>query len=229
MVRKVSHAIALLSALSVTQPASARDMPALSAADRAAVRCSAAFAIVAGQQERGAGDAQGWPPLGWRGREYMVATGERLRASGWTRDEVSAAMRDAAAALQAEAREAGDGEAVLAAVMPPCLALLETQVPPLTQPNLPQCAAILRLSYEEVHAGEGLSARARDLLTLATVLEARARRELTEQGRTAAEADAILALEAESVANAAAEPGGVGRYDVATCFDLAKPEEKTHY
>ncbi|MBB3989212.1 hypothetical protein [Croceicoccus naphthovorans] len=191
------------------------------------MRCSAAFAIVAGQQQRGEGTT--WPALGWRGREFMVRTGARLIDAGWTEPQVSAAMTEAAGGLQQEAIASGDADRKLAQVMRPCLSLLDTAVPPLQKPNLPQCAAILRASYEEVHAAEGLSARAKDLLTLATVLEARTRREATEQGRTQAEADAVLAAEATTVAKVAALPGGMQRYDIATCFDLAKPEEKTHY
>jgi len=201
--------------------------PALSAENRAAVRCSAVFAIVAGEQRRGA--MQGYPPLGWRGREYMVLTGAALIDAGWSKEQVAAAMRDAAASLQAEAIKDGDADGVLAKVMPPCLSLLDAEVEPLIEPNLPQCTAILRLSYDEVHEAEGLSARAKDLLTLATVLESRTRRELVEQGRTQAEADAILAVEAKSVVETAQARGGVQRYDIGTCFELAKPEEKTHY
>lgn len=222
-------AAAALPASALAQEPAPVATPTLSAENRAAVRCSAAFAIVAGEQLRGGEAAAQYPPLGWRGREYLVRTGARLTAAGWTADEVGAAMRAAAADLQGEAIAGGDADGVIAAVMPACLALLDAEVPPLIAPNLPQCTAILRLSYDEVHAAEGLSARAKDLLTLATVLESRARRELTQQGRTEAEADAILAVEGEAVAEVAGQPGGVQRYDIATCFELAKPEEKTHY
>ncbi len=159
----------------------------------------------------------------------MVQTGSSLIDAGWSEADVATAMRDAATTLQTQAVADGDADGVLAAVMGPCLALLDAEVPPLQQPNLPQCAAILRLSYEEVHGAEGLTDRAKDLLTLATVLEARTRREATEQGRTQADADAVLAMEADSVAKVAALLGGVQRYDIGTCFELAKPEEKTHY
>ena len=222
-------AMLALPVAALAQQAGAPSRPALSAENRAAVRCSAAFAIVAGEQERGAAGVAAYPPLAWRGREYMVATGEALIAAGWTQAQVSAAMNEAAAAIQHEAVAKGDAEGVLGAIMPPCLSLLDAQVPPLTLPNLPQCAAILRLSYDEVHAAEGLTDRAKDLLTLASVLESRARRELAGQGRSDAEADAVLDIERDSVTKVAAQPGGVQRYDIATCFELAKPEEKKHY
>lgn len=154
----------------------------------------------------------------------MVRTGASLIDAGWSKEQVAAAMRDAAAGLQAQAATDGDADGVLRAVMPPCLSLLDAEVEPLIEPNLPQCTAIMRLSFDEVHKAEGPSDRARDLRIMTAVLEARARRELAEQGRTEGEADAVLALEAKSVAETAAAPGGVQRYDIGTCFELAKPE-----
>lgn len=205
----------------------AAETPALSEENRAAVRCSAAFAIVAGEQQRGS--MQGYAPLRWRGREYMVRTGAALIDAGWSKEQVATAMRDAAAGLQAQPARQGDRQgdtgAALDAVMPPCLSLLDAEVEPLIVPNLPQCTAILNLTFDEVHAAEGPSDRARDLRMMATVLESRIRSELTEQGRTQDEAGAILAVEAKSVAQTAAAPGGVHRYDIATCFELAKPKE----
>jgi len=203
--------------------------PPLSAPDRAAVRCSAIFAIVATEQARGNPALAEVPSLAWRGREYMVRTGARLTSASWTREQVAAAMKEAVAELQTRARDLGDPDALIMQSLPSCLTLLDAEVGPLIEPNLPQCAAIMRRSYEEVHKAEGLSDRAKDLLTLATVLESRARRELAEQGRTSAESDAIIALEQEAVAKIAAQPGGVGRYDLTNCFELAKPEEKKHY
>lgn len=225
MISLLSHLMAFAAPLFLLQ--GTPDSPALSAENRAAVRCSAAFAIVAGEQQRGA--MQDYPPLGWRGREYMVRTGAALIDAGWSKEQVAGAMRDAAAGLQAQAVQEGDADGVLSAVMPPCLSLLDAEVEPLIEPNLAQCAAILRISYDEVHDTEGLSNRAKDLLTLTTVLESRARRELAQQGRTQGEADAVLAVEAKSVAQTAQAPGGVQRYDIGTCFELARPEEKTHY
>lgn len=190
---------------------------ALSAQDAAAVRCSAAFAIVAGQQARGA--EEGYPPLSYRGREYMVQTGSSLIENGWSQGEVAAAMRDAAAALQGDA---GDG-ALLAAVVPPCLALLDANVAPLMEPNLPQCTAIMGVLHEEALMAGGKSERARELQSAATALESLTRQEAAGQGRTETEIDAILALERQSVAEVAAMPGGIGRYDADVCYDLAKP------
>ena len=139
MINLLPHLFALAAPLVFLQ-GTAPD-PALSAENRAAVRCSAVFAIVAGEQQRGA--MQGYPPLGWRGREYMVLTGAALIDAGWNKEQVAAAMRDAAASLQAEAIKDGDADGVLAKVMPPCLSLLDAEVEPLIEPNLPQLEGIV--------------------------------------------------------------------------------------
>lgn len=169
----------------------------VSASDRAAIRCSAAFAVVAGQQARGL--AAAYPPLGWRGREYMVLTGTRLIDTGWSEADVAAAMRDAAVRFQAEG--------VLGTVMGPCLSLLNAEVPPLQMPNPPQCVAILKAQAAVAEAAK---------------LERRVRSDAAAQGRTPAEADAILAMEADAVAKVAAMPGGLDRFNTSACLELAK-------
>lgn len=208
--------------------------PTLSVSDKAAVRCSAAFAILAGEQARGVESALAYPPLVDRGREYFVQTGARLTSAGWTREQVEVAMRAAVADLQAEAMAARDPSAVMGAVVPPCLSLLDSAVPAmpataLEVPTLVQCAALLQLSYEEVYAAEGLSARAKDLKTLANVLASRHEKALAESGGTGAEAERALGMARDAMLVEASAPGGLGKYDVEACFDLAKPGEKTHY
>lgn len=169
----------------------------ISASDQAAIRCSAAFAVVAGQQARGL--AAAYPPLGWRGREYMVLTGTRLIETGWSEADVAGAMRHAAVGFQAED--------VLASVMGPCLSLLDAEVPSLQKPTPPQCVAILEAQAAVAEAAE---------------LERRVRSDAAAQGRTPAEADAILAMEADAVAKVAALPGGLERFDTSACLELAK-------
>lgn len=170
---------------------------AISASDQAAIRCSVAFAIVAGRQVQG--QPGSYPPLAWRGREYMVVTGTRLIDTGWSETDVAAAMRNAAAGLRAED--------VLASVMGPCLSLLDAEVPALQKPNPPQCIAILQAQAAVVEAD---------------LLERRVRGDAAAQGRTPAEIDAVLAMEADAVAKVAAMPGGLDRFDAAACLELAK-------
>lgn len=129
----------------------------------------------------------------------MVLTGTRLIDTGWSETDVAAAMRIAAAGLQAEG--------ILASVMGPCLSLLDAEVPALQSPNLPQCVAILHAQAAVVEAA---------------LLERRFRGDAAAQGRTPAEIDAVLAMEADAVAQVAVMPGGLDRFDTSACLELAK-------
>lgn len=199
---------------------------ALSADDHAALRCSAAFAIVASMQA--SDDApEGWPPLAARGKTFFVETGERVMAKGKLTRE---AMRDLIAAEVRALQAAKDPDAALAALAQPCTALLDATVAPLIAPDLKQCAAILGLAYDEVHGREGMSPAAQDLRTLASVLSARVREAVIAKGLGSDEADRTLAEAREAMAREAADAsGGVDKYDIAHCYDLAKPDEKSHY
>lgn len=113
-------------AVAAPVPALAGSVPALDAA----VRCSAAFGIVAGQQRRGVPDALRYPPLGQRGREFFVLTGARLMdAEHLTRDAMQARIGAEVERLQAETARAPDPAAALASVMDPCLKLLDAALP----------------------------------------------------------------------------------------------------
>lgn len=81
-----------------------------------ALKCSAAFALVASAQARG--DAKEWPPMATRGREFFVRASARIMdETGWSRDLVALRLADQVKAL---------GEpGALAAAMPPCLLLLD--------------------------------------------------------------------------------------------------------
>jgi len=114
--------------------------------------------------------------------------------------------------------------------MKPCLPRLDAESPPLKEPTLLQCSAILSLAYEEVHAREGLSPAAQDMKTLASVLSSREHEALVAAGKTGDEADAALAMAHDAMLKEALDDaGGVEKYDIAHCYDLAKPSEKSHY
>ena len=217
------RSIALLPALFLgISPVCAQTPPlALNDVQRTDLRCSAAFAIVA--MEQAGGDAlPGWPPLALRGKSFFADTGERvMREAGLTRDGVRALIAAEVQTLQA----APDPDAALAALAGPCVARLDATVPPLKQPDLAQCAAILDLAYEEVHAREGMSAAARDLKTLAMVLADRQRKSVTSTGGSSEAADRTLA----QARGAMAAEGAAEQFDIAHCYDLAKPDEKSHY
>ncbi|MXO84397.1 hypothetical protein GRI35_13560 [Altererythrobacter aestiaquae] len=101
-------------------PAAAQSGPgaALSLEQRTALRCSAAFAIIAGAQATGDEKALGYPPLAERGQEFFVRFSAGLMDSkGLTRDAVAAMLRAEAQKMSA----AGE----VHQVMPSCLLLLE--------------------------------------------------------------------------------------------------------
>lgn len=111
--------ILLAAALSV--PLGAQESaapPPLSLEQQTALRCAAAFAIVAEEQARGVAEAQSLPPMAERGREFFV------RVSAQLMDETGMAREEVAALLSAEARTLRD-EGLVAQVMPACLLLLD--------------------------------------------------------------------------------------------------------
>lgn len=200
--------------------------PQLTAQGRDDLRCAAAFAIVA--LEQSGGDAlEGWPPLAVRGKTFFADTGERAMKEGaLTREQV----RDLIAAQVQALQTAPDPDKALSALAKPCLARLDATVPPLVAPTLKQCAAILGLAYSEVHAREGMSTSAQDLKTLESVLSSREREAIIAAGGSGDDADRTLAEAREAMAAEAADgKGGVDKYDIARCYEFAKPQEKSHY
>ncbi len=91
----------------------------LSSENRAIVRCSAAFSLVAFGQANGNADAQKWPAMGERGREFFVrALAGLMDETGLNRDGVSQLV-------STEAQRLWDTD-TLNDVMPACLLMLET-------------------------------------------------------------------------------------------------------
>lgn len=200
----------------------------LTATQKQDLRCSAAFAIIASEQERRVPWAQEWPRLSVRGKDFFTETGLSLiRESGRTREQVSALMVAEVTALQDAAAGTADPNAIVDAIRQPCLERLGEVVAPLEKPDLVTCAGIMELAYREVHGREGLSASAKDLKTLASVLDDRARKQLLSQGKSANESDRILGEARDGFAAASAERAEQGLTDPTDydhCFDLAAPE-----
>lgn len=198
---------------------------------RTDLTCAAAFAIVASEQQRGVRSALAFPALGVRGKEFFVRTGaQAMNEAGLSREAVRTLFEAEVAKLQGQAAQGGSPDAALAAVMPGCLARLDASVARLEKPTQTQCAAIMQLAYEEVHAGEGLSARARDLRTLASVLEAREREALTAKGMSGAAADKTM-IENHDRMRAEADRDGLGveKYDLQVCYEFARPKKQGHF
>lgn len=174
------------------------------------IRCVAALAIVASEQERGAEGWEDYPGLSSRGAEWAAQIEEASEGSAAEfRDRVTAEIGRLQQA-PAESREA-----TLRAVADGCIPLLDAAVPPAT---LVQCAAMTQISYRDIHEHEGLSSSAKDMATIASVLEHRAREQLRVDGNSDADADRILSLAREEIAGEAAAD-----FDFAPCFELARP------
>ncbi len=99
-----------------TVPGAERPLPMQ---EKAALRCSAAFAMVAHGQKADDPATRDFPPVDVRGREFFVRTAARLMDErGLDRQQVAMLAREEAQALV--------DEGAMLDVMPGCLALLET-------------------------------------------------------------------------------------------------------
>jgi hypothetical protein len=165
-----------------------------------------------------------------RGRTYFVTTAERVVTETASGDEaVGLALQGIVEKLQADASQSNDPAGVVDAIMAPCLVKLDATVPLPPPPTLLQCAIYLQLAYEEVQGREGDSTDARDLKTLAAVLESRARDDMRDEGLSGNEADQRFIENREAID---AREKGRDKGEEATdidfehCFDLARPAEK---
>ena len=227
--------LALLAAPLGAQPAPSATppkLPELDAEQKAQLTCSAVFAIVASDQARGEQAALRFPPLKVRGREYFVRFGAHtIDKTGASREAVKVLLEGEVERLQKLAAALGDPQGTLSRTIAPCLPRLDAEVAPLAKPTLSQCTAILTLAYEEVYAREGIAGgQARDLKILSAVVESRERKALMAQGLSGDRIDRKVSEEHDRMRKEALDAGpGVEKYDLNTCYELAKPDEKTHY
>jgi hypothetical protein len=202
--------------------------PSLSAEQQRDIDCVATLAIIANDQERGAPGAEDYPLVVERGRTWAGIVGERvMEQSGLPREAVRDAILAAVAAQQARVRDVADPAEIVGAQMAICLPLLDAQVPPERQPSLPECAGLLQIAYDEVYAREGLSSVAKDLKTLAFVLESRAREQYLADGYSSSESDVLLTTLREKLLAAARDRAARGLgddLDFDHCFALAAPK-----
>jgi hypothetical protein len=189
----------------------------LDATQQRDIGCVAALAVVAYEQGRG---ETRWPPLGEDGARFAQVVGERvMKQTGQTREQV----RDAIVAAVAERQKA---KALPDAEVTACLAMMRETLPALPAPTLPQCAAMLRIAYDDEHGRNGLSDDAKKLSTIASILDHKAREALSAQGKSGPETDAAMSEAREGVAAEvkAREADGVSAgVDYSACFAMAKP------
>lgn len=209
---------ALIAAL--TAPALAVTPPPFTPEQGTRLKCVAALAIVASEQERGVGDWNSLPPLKARGTHFAGVIGETLTGEGGrTRETVRDAILTAVKIFQAEGENALSPEAVIE-----CIELMNRLDPPPPSPELTECAAMVSLAAKDVQKREGFSDNSKLLTTFAAVLDNRARSKLRSEGKTEAENDVIIGLKKEELTKMA-KSGGDGAVgpDMAACFELAKP------
>ena len=112
---------AILAVAVLAMPASAQQ-PAPSLEQKTLLRCSAAFAIIANEQQRGIASALAYPPLAERGKEYFVRSSARLVDElQVSREQVEAMLRSEVEALQAGSVAAQNPAQYVDQVMQPCL------------------------------------------------------------------------------------------------------------
>lgn len=99
-------------------PAPSPSLPRLSPQNTALVRCAAAFALVAYDQENGGDTVRKWPPIDPRGREFFV------RALAQVMDETGMDREAVAGLVEGEARSLLD-QGQVDQVMPACLLMLD--------------------------------------------------------------------------------------------------------
>lgn len=110
--------LALFQAAPLIDPTVPDAAVSLTLEQQAALRCSAAFALVSAGQERGNEVALEYPPLAQRGKEYFVRSmAQVMDDTGMTREQVSRLVSQSAQDLW---DENGIGDA-----MPACLLLLD--------------------------------------------------------------------------------------------------------
>ncbi|MCW1401790.1 hypothetical protein OKA06_05430 [Novosphingobium sp. MW5] len=109
--------------------------PTLTLSRETALRCSAAFGLIAYDQSRGAPGADAYPPLGARGKEFFVRTTARLMdETGASRETVQALLKVRVEALQKGAIEAANPQEFVGRTVRACLPLLDAEVPSATKP-----------------------------------------------------------------------------------------------
>jgi hypothetical protein len=196
--------------------------PPLTADQAQRVRCVAALAIVASEQERGVGDWGSLPPLRVRGGHFAETVGQSLTGEwGRTRE----AVRDAILAAVAEFQKGGDA-ALNPRVVVSCIELMDRIDPPPPPPELTECAALVSLAADQMRAKKGFDDTTRLMVTFATVLDSRARSKLRSEGRSEAENDVILGVKKEQFAAAAKQPEknkDLVIPEMSACLELAKP------
>jgi hypothetical protein len=119
-------AIPLLAAAALlAAPAVAQDAKPMTLEQAMLLRCSAAFAIIANEQARGAPGSNAYPDLRARGKKYFALAGARLMDElQLSEEQFTARMRVEVESQQKASIEAANPKAYVDGVMQPCLIAL---------------------------------------------------------------------------------------------------------
>jgi len=178
------------------------------------LRCVGVLAIVAGEQERRTAAALELPPLARQGARFAQIVGDTVvRDTGRTQEQVrDLILRE----VQAVQKAAGAQAKLPIEEARGCVPLMNALAPPLPPPSTIQCAGLLKLAADDVRRRGGMSKAAMDLATLASLLDNRARTELSATGKSSAESDRELTLAREAIV---AKPETAP--DMEACVELA--------
>jgi hypothetical protein len=200
----------------------------LTAEQQAELRCVAALAIVAHEQEAQDGEWDDLPNIAARGAHFAGVAGDRaVKASGQSRDAIRDIILGEVAAFQAASKDSSLPRETVTG----CIAMMDKIDPPPPPPNLVTCAALVGLAQKEVQGREGQSQTASRLAVYAALLEGQARDELRRDGKTENEGDIVLGLERERIVaeSKAKQAKGVNEeYDFESCFARANPPKEPH-
>ena len=203
--------LALVLALAAAAPS-----PPLNPQQQQQIRCVAVLAIVAGEQQRRTAAALELPPLGRQGARFAQVVGDAVvKVSGRSQEQVRDLILQQVAAVQ---KGAGPKASLPIEEARGCVEVMNAVAPPLPPPSAIQCAGLLKLAADDVRRRQGMNKSAMDLMTIAALLDNRARTELAAAGKSGAEADQALTLAREAIA---AQPQTAP--DIEACVELAQP------
>lgn len=189
------------------------------------LRCVAALAIIANDQQNSGSNWPNFPPLARRGAHFAEKIGKATIAeTGRSKEQVRDAIIAEVAALQEK-----PGNSATTALGLTCVALMNELDPPEPPPERAYCAALAGNAYDSVRETEGNSKRTQSLGNISAMLNSSARDDLVAKGKSAAEADKMVAAARSKLiddSEALRKAGKSETLDLEPCLELLQPPEK---
>lgn len=216
--------ILLLPLLAAATPAAA-----FTPAQTGQLRCVAALAIVAHEQQRGNEEWSDLPALATRGGHFAEIVGQRIVAQSKRPQE---AVRDAILSEVAVFQKTYPGDAnIPEKTVTACIALMDKLDPPAPPPSLLRCTALLGLAQEEMQRREGMTPVTSKLAVFRALIDDQARKQMLVEGKTGNESDVAIGLEREALLAETTKRQKAGQnaeQDFEACFALANPPKEPH-